>query len=292
MVEEVSEGKDHGPRMNSPRISVLIPAYNRQDTIRQCLESVLANRFQDMEIILSDNGSTDATADIIAGYQALDGRIRLIRHASNLGPLPNWESCLNAANGSHIHWLWSDDWVEPSFYQTLIDGMERHQAQVALSAARITNPEEGWWYIAHSHPNRTIPRAQWMRLMLAGSAGPFSPAAALLPADSCRRHFNKSIPVRGGIDCNRRAIGCDALMIIGAIHDGTAVYSHPDPLVNFRAHSGSITISSGSDVIRTHYAWARLHWRKQHRYPRSYVALDAVRLVASRHFIAAVRGIL
>lgn len=277
--------------MRPPRISVLIPAYNRQDTIRQCLDSVLANRYQDMEIIISDNGSSDGTAEIVAGYLPLDSRIRLIRHASNLGPLPNWKSCLDAASGGHIHWLWSDDWVEPNFYQTLMDGLERHQAQVAIAAARIINPAENWWFIAHSHPNCLIPKAQWMRLMLAGSVGPCSPAAALLPTESCRRHFTDRIPVRGGIDCNRRAIGCDALMIIGAIHDGTMVYSHPDPLVNFRVHGGSITISSGMDVTRIHYAWARLCWRKQHGYPRSSVGRDVLRLLAARQYMAALRGI-
>ena len=279
-------------RQNEILISVLIPTYNRVTTLEQCVRSAQAGGYDRLEIIISDNASTDGTQELARRLAAEDPRIVFLEHAKNLGPLPNWRACLERATGDYVHWLWSDDWVEPAFYRTLMDGLDRYQAQVAIAAARITNPEEGWWYIANSFPNRPIPKDQWMRRMLAGSTGPVSPAAALLPIESCRRHFTNSIPVHGDIDCNRRAIGCDALMIIGAIHDNAAVYSHPDPLVNFRAHSGSITMSSGNDIIRTHYAWARLQWRKMHGYSRSHVALDVARLIASHHFIAAMRGIL
>lgn len=273
-----------------PAISVLVPAYNRADTLEQCVRSALAGGYANLRVVISDNASTDGTQTVARRLAADDPRITVIEHAVNRGPLPNWGTCLERATGDYVHWLWSDDWVEPGFYRTLVDGMEREGAQMALAAARIICPEAGWSFIGYS--NRPNPAHELLRLALEGFHLPQSPASALLPLASVRRHFTDAIPVRGGLDCNRRAIGADALMILGALLDAERVYVHPDPLAFFRAGPTSITTTSGGRVLSSHYAWARLWWSRRHGIPRSWNWADLLRLLRAGHPVTALRALL
>lgn len=276
--------------MSDPLISVLIPAYNRADTIVRCINSAQASRYERLEIIVSDNGSTDGTADMVAGLAETDPRIELIRHRTNQGPLPNWKACLDRASGDLIHWLWSDDWIEPCFYATLIDGMKKKRAMVGFSAVRVVSQAEGWSYITHSFP--PLDREKALKEGLNGRVFPVSPAAALLPIASVRRYFHDNIPVRNGLDCNRRAIGCDALMILGCIHDAETVFNHPEPLVNFSSHAGSITVGTDHDLLLAHYAWARVWWARTVGLPRRHCLSDLLFLLKNRRYLSAISGLL
>jgi len=278
--------------MTAPIISVLVPAYNRAKTIAQCLRSAMAGGEQAIEIIVADNGSTDATVAIVESLMQEDPRISLIRHPANLGPLPNWRSCLEMAKGTYVHWLWSDDWIEPDFYRVMLDGMARQQCDVGLCAARITDPVAGWHHVKYSLPSIDHGRDRLLKQGLEAFFLPLSPAAALLPRDSVQRHFHDNIPVTRRIDCNRKAMGADVLMILGAILDRGRVYFHPDALVNFRYDDDSITVSHAASMRNAHYAWARAWWARRHQLPRSWSVFDYMRLAHDRHFLSCGWGIL
>jgi hypothetical protein len=275
-----------------PRISVLVPAYNRRDTVVACLRSALDGDFQDLEVIVSDNCSTDGTAEAVDEICTRDARVTLVRQERNLGPLPNWRACLDRATAPLTHWLWSDDLVDRNFYSTLLAGMERRQAQMAVCAARIFDPVEGWWYISNSLPDWARTGLDYVQLSLRGNTTLVSPAAALLPTEACRRHFTTSIPVIGGLDCNRRAIGCDVAMMLGAALESRSVYTHPEPLAHFRFHGTSITARTAVSVSVSHYCHARMWWSRRNRLPRAWNKLDALRLVRYFHPMTAVRDLL
>lgn len=263
---------------DDPWLSVLVPAYNRAATLAACVGSVLASGYVRLEVIIADNGSTDATAAVAQDLASRDPRVRVIRHPANLGPLPNWRSCLDAARYPLIHWLWSDDWVEPAFYRRMVDGMVHDKASVALCAARIWWEDTGWQRIKYSLSDQPRTGHELVKIALDGFSTAVSPAAALLPTESVRRHFTDAIPVRFGLDCNKRAIGCDARMILGAAWEAAQVHYCPEPLVIFRAHNDSITLSSSRKRVQAHYAWARLHWAKGHAVPWRWKLYDYARL--------------
>jgi len=102
-----------------PRISVIIPTYNRADMVGRAVQSVLNQTYQDFEIIIIDDGSTDSTEEIIRGFH--DPRIRYIRHERNRGGSAARNSGICAAQGEYIAFLDSDDeWLpqklEKQFY--------------------------------------------------------------------------------------------------------------------------------------------------------------------------------
>jgi glycosyltransferase involved in cell wall biosynthesis len=95
--------------MTIPRISVLIPTYNYARYLPEAIESVLEQDFQDFELLVSDNGSTDGSTEIISGYAAQDSRVRFHAHPANLGMVQNFNWCLSQARGEFIKFLASDD---------------------------------------------------------------------------------------------------------------------------------------------------------------------------------------
>ncbi len=95
--------------MAIPKVSILVPVYNGEPYLAECLESVLAQDFPDFEVLISDDGSKDRSPEIIAHYANLDRRIRWWRNQQNLGIGGNWNACLQAAQGGLIKFMLQDD---------------------------------------------------------------------------------------------------------------------------------------------------------------------------------------
>lgn len=100
-----------------PWISVIIPVWNRADTIRRCLDSVFAQSFGDYEVLTVDDGSTDASVEIMGGYP--DPRLRILRHRTNRGSYVARATAIEAARGRWLVVLGSDDALCPGALEKL-----------------------------------------------------------------------------------------------------------------------------------------------------------------------------
>ena len=107
----------------SPLVSLLIPVYNRETLIGPCIESALAQTVDDLEIIVSDNASTDATWETCQKYAARDSRVRIFRNCENIGPVHNWARCLAHARGRLGKFLFSDDQIYPHYLERTLSYM-------------------------------------------------------------------------------------------------------------------------------------------------------------------------
>ena len=94
---------------HSPQVSIGMPVYNGETFIREALDSLLAQTFTNFELIISDNGSSDATEAICKEYAAKDVRIRYVRHGKNRGASANFWFVLNEAVGEYFMWAAADD---------------------------------------------------------------------------------------------------------------------------------------------------------------------------------------
>ena len=95
--------------MISPKVSLLIPTYNYARYLPEAIESVLEQDWRDLELLISDDCSTDASREVIARYAAKDSRIRFQIHPTNLGMVQNWNWCLSEARGEYVKFLFGDD---------------------------------------------------------------------------------------------------------------------------------------------------------------------------------------
>lgn len=108
----------------NPLLSVIVPIYNAGQYLEKCLASIRNQTFQDMEIILVNDGSTDNSLEISRNARRLDKRIRIISQ-ENGGLIRARKTGLSAASGRFIGFVDSDDRIEPTMYEVLVNCMER-----------------------------------------------------------------------------------------------------------------------------------------------------------------------
>lgn len=115
-----------------PLLSVIIPAHNTQDYIRDCLDSVLSQSMSNLEVIVVDDASTDATFDILKAYADSDRRIRLYRMEHNCRQGVCRNKAIQAARGRYMVFVDSDDRVEPDFFEKGVSVLENSGASLCL----------------------------------------------------------------------------------------------------------------------------------------------------------------
>ena len=144
------------------KLSIIVPVYNVKDYIRPCLDSLLAQRMEDFELILIDDGSTDGTAAILEGYAAKHGEKIVLRRVENGGQGRARNIAMDMARGEYIGFIDSDDWISPDMYPKLIAKAEEEGADIAFC---------DWMAVDAQGGERFIPAGfQKDRLSVAGSA--------------------------------------------------------------------------------------------------------------------------
>lgn len=113
-----------------PRVSIGLPVYNGERYLDAALESLLAQTFSDFELIVSDNGSTDATGEICRRYASLDRRIRYHAEERNLGAAWNYNRVFRLASGKYFRWAAHDDLVGPELLRRCVDVLDREPTVV------------------------------------------------------------------------------------------------------------------------------------------------------------------
>jgi glycosyltransferase involved in cell wall biosynthesis len=108
-----------------PRYSVLLPTRNGSSMLEGCLRSVLDQRYDDLELIVSDNASQDATPQILEPF-ANDPRVRLLRQDVPLGVTENWNAALDASAGEYVVLLGDDDVLLPGYFERADALLQRH----------------------------------------------------------------------------------------------------------------------------------------------------------------------
>jgi len=130
--------------IDKPLVSVGLPVYNGEKTIGRTIESLLAQDYKNIEIIISDNASKDSTPEICRRYTEKSSFVKLNRNRVNLGLIENCHIVLEMARGSYFMWAGDDDQHLPVFVSTLVNELESHpEAGVAMCAVnKIDNSGE------------------------------------------------------------------------------------------------------------------------------------------------------
>lgn len=123
-------------------ISVIIPVYNVEHYLRQCLNSVVGQTYRNLEILIINDGSTDGSGSICDEYKK-DGRVRVF-HTENRGLSVARNLGLDEAQGEWVGFVDSDDWIEPDMYECLIVVAEKTDADVTECG------------VLREHPGRTV----------------------------------------------------------------------------------------------------------------------------------------
>ncbi len=108
-----------------PRVSIGLPVYNGGQFVSKAIEAVLGQTFSDLELIISDNASTDSTEEICLAYASRDKRIRYYRNAANVGVNPNYRRVFSLATSEYFKWVTHDDLQTLDFLEKTVPILDR-----------------------------------------------------------------------------------------------------------------------------------------------------------------------
>ena len=235
-----------------PKVSVIIPVYNCEAFLPQCIESLQAQTMQEIEMIFVCDASPDDSLSILRRYEQEDSRIRVIAFEQNRGVSAARNAGIEAASGEYVIFCDSDDWVEPQMYQRLYDMAQAHDADIAF--CRVFKD------YANRQENVPLGFETGMR---------FDEAAIrekLIPAMLSRETDSDELPLSGYTPRNlfRREVlekhrfreeiryAEDLLFIIECMLCSRAAVAVDEAYYHYRFHAGSVTKRYSAHVPQSH----------------------------------------
>jgi glycosyltransferase involved in cell wall biosynthesis len=122
-------------------ISVVVPVYNVEKYLKKCIQSIIKQTHENIEIICIDDGSTDQSGKIIDELAANEPRIKAI-HQQNSGTMQVRTRAIAEARGEYIAFIDSDDYVAPRMLEILLEGIQKNGAQIAVGGFEIVDDED------------------------------------------------------------------------------------------------------------------------------------------------------
>jgi glycosyltransferase involved in cell wall biosynthesis len=247
--------------VTAPLVSVLTPVYNDGRYLRECIESVLAQRHTNWEYVIVDNRSTDDSLAIAREYAARDRRIRVISNAEHVGVIRNHNIAFRAVSDRALYCkvVQADDWLFPDCLSAMVALAERHPSVAIVSAYRLN----GTWVDLDGLVNArelhgpsldldglpwltsVVPGRDMCRASLLGAPYVFgTPTSLLFRADVVRRHPTFY---------DEASLHSDKSACFEVLRDADFGFVH-QVLTYSRAHDEEGTVSAASQEFNTYLA--------------------------------------
>jgi len=238
--------------MSRVKVSVVVPVHNCEVFLPQCIESLMAQTLESLEMIFICDGSPDNSLTVLREYEKKDSRIRVINFEKNRGVSAARNAGIDAASGEYVIFCDGDDWIEPQMYARLYDMAKAHDADISF--CRVFKDYEN--------------RQENVPLGFATGAR-FDENAireTLIPAMLSKETDSDELPLSGYTPRNlfrRELIGEhrfreeiryaeDLLFIIECMLDAKAAVAVDEAYYHYRFHGGSVTKRYSPHVPKSH----------------------------------------
>jgi glycosyltransferase involved in cell wall biosynthesis len=257
-----------------PTVSVVTPVYNGERYLEECIRSIQAQTYQDWELLIVDNRSTDATTKIANEHASRDPRIRVLRFEEFVGACPNHNRALEAIDprSRYCKMVHADDWLYPQCLELMVAVAERNPSVGVVSAYRLEGKE-----VLHgglfAYDQVTLPGAEVMRQALSGPVWVTgSPSSLLYRADLIRAttpffevsfwHWDTEATYRTLL---RSDIGfVHQVMTFTRLHPG-ALTSYSHRVNTYISHEGRMLVRYGPHVFdETEYRRKLRNWLRRY----------------------------
>ena len=138
-----------------PKITIIVPIFNSANYLISCLDSIISQTYQNLEIILVNDGSTDSSPQIIQDYHHKDSRIKIINQ-KNQGLSGARNSGLKHTTGDYVTFVDSDDQINPKMIQAMLDALQQSSADIAVCSFKEILPDNRVKGFSHNHPKQTF----------------------------------------------------------------------------------------------------------------------------------------
>lgn len=251
--------------MVKPKVSILIPVYNREKYVAVCIQSALNQTFSNFEIVISDNASADATWQICKEFAERDSRVRIFQNNENIGPVLNWKRCIDEAKGEYAKLLFSDDLIYPQFLQETLTFLEDPEVGFVFTKVCIgEDMGKGKMDYVFSGRSGLFPSEQFIEEALFGRRVPVSPGCAVFRTTDLKNNLVTEIPSPTIKDFLQHGAGPDLLiyLLTAVVYPKIGYVS--EPLTFFRRHEGSITISDKQHYLGRCYDQAKVWFARNY----------------------------
>jgi len=248
--------------VNSPKVSILIPVYNRAKIILETVNSAVNQTYKNVEIVVVDNKSTDKTYEVVKEFAKYHANVRVYQNEENIGPVRNWRRCLDYATGEYVKILWSDDLIAPTFIEKTLPYLEDHKdVGFVFTGTEIFSDDIGQRTKAYFIGDTGIyDTRKFIEGSLLGDPFPVSPGNALFRKKDVEKNLLLDIPNKIGSDFKMHAIGNDVLIYLLIAKDYPKFAFINEILSFFRSHKGSISSSSDRLKVAILYNIARAYF--------------------------------
>lgn len=276
---------------NGPLVSILIPVYNRKEIVKQTIDSALRQNYQNIEIIVVDNCSTDGTYEVLQKYYKDSPKIKIFCNDTNIGPVNNWIACLEKAEGKYVKILWSDDLMNTRFIGCCVNIME-NDTSIGMVYSKCfvfqgDNPNVGRPLYQRASGTGKYEKGIFYKEMFQDEAElPVSPGCAMMRKEDIT--ILKDIPNELGINCNSNGAGIDLLILLQALEKHENFYYIDDIMNFFRWHNDSITATN--NLIRE-YNLAKFFFCKEFSGASPYLQNMKMRILRDEGITDAVFGV-
>lgn len=250
-----------------PLISVVIPVFNREDLIKECIESCLKQTYTNIEIIVMDNCSDDSSFSIANSLANKNSNIFVHKQHENVGPVLNWLDAIKKAKGEYLKILFSDDILYPSFIEETYNKFEPNIGFVISSFDMGEVPtktilQNDWYGI-----DGKISSQKYINSAISKFAFCVSPGAALFRTKDVLDVFEIEIPSPSLSNFKSHGAGPDLLIFlkIAAMYDN--IYKISKALTFFRSHKNSQTIKMNKEkngLINSCYMQSRVYFSESY----------------------------
>lgn len=239
------------------KVSILIPVYNREKIINETIESALEQTYENIEIIVVDNCSTDNTYEICREYEKKDRRVKVYKNEKNIGPVRNWLKCLKYSNGEYVKFLWSDDWLDNDFIEKTVYYLEDKDVAFAYSSTYIVCGDNRKLTYDLYDFNKIYDVEIFSQLSIMGGNVPVSPGCAIYRREDVVDNLMVEIPNDDSLVFNKFGAGNDLLLFLLPLHKYKKIAYVNSTKSYFREHNNSFTCSNN---LGLYYDWARLYY--------------------------------
>ena len=123
------------------KISIIVPVYNLEKYLKRCVDSLISQKFENLEILLIDDGSTDQSGSICEEYTRKDTRVRVV-HKENGGLISAWTKGAKVSTGDYLCFVDGDDWIDENMISEMVLRLSGNKKEI-ISSDYLIEKEEG-----------------------------------------------------------------------------------------------------------------------------------------------------
>jgi len=233
---------------SSPKVSILIPTYNRADYLQKAIASALAQNYTNIEVLVLDDCSPDNTPAVVAEFMD-DPRVQYVRHRKNLGITGNWKFGIEKASGDYFCLLHDDDTIDPNYIQTLLQPLDK-EANLILTfcdhwqmSAEGQCLVEGTEAMSEQFRRSKLPPGRLQNFAEAALMDLSIPIGAALFRRSMISPDFVAEEAKGSIDI---------WLLYQCVKTGYSAFYIPERLMNYRVHDAGMSYSMPRYMLEGH----------------------------------------